>query len=122
MRGGQQRWVGGGGFHGGGLDLENELGAHVGHEMLGGEEHGDVAARVHDDVLIVASGEPPSFKQRQHLATRLVDVDDAAAIRDGRIVQSPIDLMLAQFLECLRRCCGPLFPELALRFLEGVPK
>ena len=44
---GEQRWVGVGGFHGGGFALKNELGIHVGHEMPGGEEHGDVAARVH---------------------------------------------------------------------------
>ena len=47
-----------------------------------------VAARVHDDVLL-ASGEPPAFKQRQHLAARLVDVDDAAAIGDASIVLWP---------------------------------
>ena len=89
--------------------------------MPGDEEHGDVAARVHDDVLF-ASGEPPAFEQRQHLAARLVDVDDAAAIGDGRIVQCPLDLLLAQFYECPCRCCGPLLPELALGFLEGEPK
>ena len=54
MRGGQQRWSGVGGFHGGGLALKDELGVHVRHEMLGGEEHGDVAARVHDDVRVRA--------------------------------------------------------------------
>ena len=118
---GEQRWVKVGGFHGGGLALKNELGIHVGHEMPGGEEHGDVAARVHDDVLL-ASGEPPAFEQRQHLAARLVDVDDAAAIGDASIVQCPLDLLLAQFSECPCRCFGPLLPELALGFLEGVPK
>ena len=59
-----------------------------GHAMPGGEEHGDVAARFHDDVLF-ASSEPPAFEQGQHLAARLVDVDDAAAIGDARIVQCP---------------------------------
>ena len=118
---GEQRWVVVGEFHGGGLALENELGVHVGHEMPGGEEHGDVAARVHDDVLF-ASSEPPTFEQRQHLAARLVDVDDAAAIGDAGIVQCPLDLLLAQFSECQCRHLGPLLPELALGFLEGVPK
>ena len=121
MRGGQQRWVGVGGFHGGGHALKNELGVHVGHEMPGGEEHGDVAARVHDDVLF-AFGEPPAFEQRQHLAARLVDVDDAAAIGDASIVQCPRDLLMAQFSECPCRCFGPLLPELTLGFLEGTPK
>ena len=78
---GEQPWVVVEGFHGGDLALENELGIHVGHEMPGGEEQGDVAARVHDDVLF-ASSEPPAFEQRQHLAARLVVVDDAAAIGD----------------------------------------
>ena len=114
---GEQRWVVVGGFHGGGLTLKNELGVHIGHEMPGGEEHGDVAARVHDDVLF-ASGEPPAFEQRQHLATRLVDVDDAAAIGDAGIVQCPLDLLLAQFSECPCRCFGPHLPEIALGFLE----
>ena len=100
---------------------ENELGIHVGHEMPGGEEYGDVAARVHDDVLL-ASGEPPAFEQRQHLAAPLVDVDDAAAIGDASIVQCPLDLLLSQFSECPCRCFGPLLPELALGFLERVPK
>ena len=100
---GEQRWVGVEGFHGGGLALKNELGIHVGHEMPGGQEHGDVAARVHDDVLF-ASGEPPSFEQRQHLAARLVDVDDAAAVGGASIVQCPLDLLLAQFSECPCRC------------------
>ena len=117
---GEQRWVVVDGFHGGGLALENELGIHVGHAMPGGEEHGDVAARVHDDVLF-ASGEPPAFEQRQHLAARLVDVDDAAAIGDASIVQCPLDLLLAQFSECPCRCSGHS-PQLALGFLEGVPK
>ena len=89
--------------------------------MPGGEEHGDAVARVHDDVLC-AFGEPPVFEQRQHLAARLVDVDDAAAIGDSRIVQCPVDLLLTQFSECPCRCCGPLLPELTLGFLEGVPK
>ena len=89
--------------------------------MPGGEEYGNVAARVHDDVLL-ASGEPPAFEQRQHLASRLVDVDDAAAIGDASIVQCPLDLLLAQFSECPCRCFGPLLPELALGFLEGGPK
>ena len=96
VRGGQQRWVGVGGFHGGGLALKNEVGIHVGHEMPGGEEHGGVAARLHYDVLF-AYGEPPAFEPRQHLAARLVDVDDAAAIGDASIVQCPLDLVLAQF-------------------------
>ena len=65
---GEQRWVVVGGFHGGGLALENELDVHVGHEMRGGEEHADVAARVHDDVLLAS-------EQKQHLAARLVNVD-----------------------------------------------
>ena len=82
---------------------------------------GDIAARVHDDVLF-ASGEPPAFEQRQHLAARLIDVDDAAAIGDCRINQGPLYLLLAQFSECPCRCCGPLLPELALVFLERVPK
>ena len=56
---GEQRWVVVGGFDGGGLALENELGIN---EMPGGKEHGDAAARVHDDVLL-ASGEPPAFEQ-----------------------------------------------------------
>ena len=118
---GEQRWEGVDGFHGGGLALENELGIHVGHEMPGGQEHGDVAARVHDDVLF-AFGEPPAFEQRQHLAARLVDVDDAAAIGDTSIVQCPLDLLLAQFSKSPCRCFGPLLPKLALGFLEGVPK
>ena len=82
----------------------------------GTQEHGDVAARVHDDVLF-AFGEPPSFEQRQHLTAR-----DAAAIGDASIVQCPLDLLLAQFSECPCRCLGPLLPELALGFLESVPK
>ena len=45
------------GLHGGGLTLKDELGEHVGHEMLGAEEDGDVAARVHDNVVLDA-GEP----------------------------------------------------------------
>ena len=102
-------------------DHAAELGIHVGHEMPGGQEHGDVTARVHDDVLF-AFGEPPSFEQRQHLAARLVDVDDAAAIGDASIVQCPLDLLLAQFSKCTRRCFGPFLPQLALGFLEGVPK
>ena len=118
---GEQRWVVVGGFHGGDLALENELGTHVGHEMPGGEEHGDVAARVHDDVLL-ASGEPSAFEQRQHLAARLVDVDDAAAIGASRIVQCPLDLLLAQFPEGPCRCFGPFLAELTLGFLEGAPK
>ena len=89
--------------------------------MPGGEEHGDVVVRVNDDVLL-ASGEPPTFEQRQHLAARLVDVDDAVAIGDASIVQCPLDLLLAQFSECPCRCFGPLLPELALGFLEGVRK
>ena len=121
MRGGQQRWEGVGGFRGGGLALKNELGGHVRHETPGGEEHGDVAARVHDDVLL-ASGEPPTFEQRQHLAACLVDVDDATEIGDRRIVQCPLDLLLAQFSECLCRCCGPLLPKREIGFLEGIPK
>ena len=121
MRGGEQRWVGVGGFHGGGLDLKNELGVHVKNDMPGGEENGDVVARVRDDVLI-ASEEPPAFEKRQHLAARLVDVDDAAAIGDCRTVQCPLDLLWAPFLECPCRCCGPLLPELAVGFLGGVPK
>ena len=91
-----------GGFHGG-LALKNKWGVNVGHKMPAGEEHGDVAARVHDDVLL-ASSEPPAFKQWQHLAARLVDVDDAAAIGDASIVQCPLDLLLAQFSECPCRC------------------
>ena len=87
----------------------------------GGKEHDDVAARVHDDVLL-ASGEPPAFEQRHHLAARLINVDDAAAVRDVGIVQCPLDLLLAQFSECPCPCFGPLLPELALGFLEGVPK
>ena len=75
--------VGAGGFHGGGLALKT---------------CGDVAARVHDDVLF-ASGEPLAFEHWQHLAARLVDVDDAAAIGGCRIVQCPLDLLLAQFSE-----------------------
>ena len=117
----EQRCVVVGVFHGGGLALENELGVHVGHEMPGGEEHGDVAARVHDDVLF-ASSEPPAFEQRQHLAALLVNFDDAAAVGDSRIVQCPLDLVLAQFSACPCRCFGPLLPELALGFLEGVAK
>ena len=81
--------------------LKKELGVHVGHKVPG-----DVAARVHDDVLF-ASGEPPAFKQWQHLAARLVDVDDAVAISDASIVQCPLDLLLAQFSECPCRCFGP---------------
>ena len=74
--------------------------------------------RVHDDVLYVF-GEPTSVPSReQHLAARLVDADDAAAIGDCRIVQCP----LAQSSECPCRCCGPLLPELTLGFFEGVPK
>ena len=69
--------------------------------MPGGEEHGDVAARVHDAVLF-ASSEPPTFEQEQHLAARLVDVDGAAAVGDASIVQCPLDLLLAQFSELLR--------------------
>ena len=118
---GEQRWVVVGGFHGGSLALKIELGIHVGHEMPGGKEHVDVATRVHDDVLL-ASSEPPTFKQRQHIAARFVNVDDAAAVGDSRIVQRPLDLLLAQFFECPCRCFGPLLPELALGFLEGVPK
>ena len=118
---GEQRWVMVGGFHGGRLALEYELGVNVGHEMPGGKEHGDVAARVHDDAVF-ASGEPPAFEQRQHLAARHVDVDDAAAVGDSRVVQCPFDLLLAQFSECPCRCFGPLLSELALGFLEGVPK
>ena len=117
MRGGQQRWVGVDGFHGVGLAEKKELGVHVKHEMPGGEKHGDVAARVHEDVLL-ASGEPPAFEQRQHLATRLVDVDVAPAVGDCRIVQCPLDLLLPQFSECPCRCCGPLLAELDLGFLE----
>ena len=113
---GQQRWVGIGGFHGGGLALKNELGAHFKHEMPGGEEHSSVAAGVHDDVLH-ASGEPPAFEQRQHLAACLVDVGDA--IGDCRIVQFPLDLLLAQFSECPSSSLRPLLPELAIRFLHG---
>ena len=100
--------------------MKNELGVHVGHEMLGGEEHGDVAARVHDDVLF-ASSEPPAFEQGQHLAARLVDVDGAAAVGDTSIIQCLLDLLLAQFSECLCRCFVPLLPELTIWFLEGVP-
>ena len=118
---GEQRWVGVGGFHGGGLAMKNELTIHVGHEMPGGEEHGDVAARVHDDVLF-ASGKPPAFEQRQHLAARLVDVDDATAAGVASIVQCPLDLLLAQCSECPCRCFGPLLPELVVGFLEGVSK
>ena len=81
---GEQRLVVVEGFHCGSLALKNELGIHVGHEMPGGEEHGDVPARVHDDVLS-ASGEPPAFEQSQHLAARPVDVDDPAAVRDASI-------------------------------------
>ena len=114
---GEQRWVGVGGFHGGCLALKTELGIHVGHGMPGGEEHGDVAARVHDDALF-ASGEPHAFEQRQNLAARLVDVDGAAAIGDASIVQCPLDPLLAQFSECPCRCFGTFLPELALGFLE----
>ena len=110
-----------GGFHGGGVTLEHELGVHVVHEMPGGKEHDDVAARVHDDVLL-ASGEPPACGQRQHLAARLVNVDDAAAVGDSRIVQCPLDVLLAQFLECPCRCFGPFLPELNFGLLERVPK
>ena len=112
---GVQRWVVVDGFHGGGIALENELGVNVGHEMPGGK------ARVHDDVLL-ASGEPPAFEQRQHLAARLVNVDDGAAVGDSRIVQCSLDLLLAQFSECPCRCFGPLLPQFALGYLEGVPK
>ena len=108
MRGGQQPWEGVGGFHGG-----------VRHEMPGGEEHGDATARVHDDVLI-ASGEPPAFEQKLHLAARLVDADDPARVRDARIRERPPDLQLAQFSECPCRCCRPLLPEVALGFPDGV--
>ena len=72
--------------------------------------------------MLLASGEPPAFEQRQHLAARLVDVDDAAAIGDASIVQCPLDLLLAQFSKCPCRCFGPTLSELALGFLEGVPK
>ena len=74
------------------------LGVHARHEMPGGDEHGDVAARLHDDVLL-ASGEPPAFLQSQHLVACLADVDDAAAIGACHIVQRPLDLLLAQFSE-----------------------
>ena len=33
-----------------------------------------------------------------------------------------LDLLLAQFSSCPCRCCGPLFPEVAFGFLDGVPK
>ena len=117
MRGGQQRWAGIGGLHGGGLALEDELGVHARHAMPGGEEHGDVAARVRGGVLL-ASGGPPAFVRGQRLATRLVDVGDAAAIGDGRIVQCPLDLLLAQFSGCPCRCCGPILPSSPLGFLK----
>ena len=103
---GEQRWVVVEGFHCGSLALKNELGIHVGHEMPG-------AARLR---------RATSFEQKQHLAARLVDVGGAAAIGDARIVQCPLDLLLAQFSECPCRCFGPFLPELALGFLEGVPK
>ena len=99
----------------------------VGHTRLArdawwrSEEHGDVAARVHDDVLF-ASGEPPAFEQSQHLAARLVVVDGAAAIGDSRIVHCPLDLLLAQFSACSCHCYGLLIFELALEFLERAPK
>ena len=105
-----------GGFHGGGLALKNELVINVGHEMLGGEEHSDVAARVLDDVLLATR------VRAEHLAARLVDVGDAAAIGDASIVQCPLDLLLAQFSACPCRCFRPFLPELALGFLEGVPE
>ena len=76
---GEQRWVVVEGFHCGGLALKNELVVHVEHEMPGGKEHGDVEARVHDDVLL-ASGEPPALEQRQHLAARLVNVYEVHSI------------------------------------------
>ena len=117
---GQQRWVGVGGFHGGGLALENELGIHVGHEMPGGQEHGDVAARVHDDVLF-AFGEPPSFEQRQHLAARLVNVDDAAAIGDASIAQCPLDLCWHSSRSVRVVASGHSFPSSPLGFLKEYP-
>ena len=120
MRGDQQRWVGVGEFHGGGLATKNELGIHVGHWMPGGEEHGDVAARVHDNLLF-ASSEPPAFEQGQHLAARVVDVDDAAAIGDASIVQCPLDLLLVQFSECPCRSSGHSFPSSPLGFLKAYP-
>ena len=86
----EQGWEGVGGSYGGGLALKKESGVLVRNEMPGGEDHGDVAARVHDDVLLLASGEPPTFEQRQHLSARLVDVDDAAAVGVCHIVQCPL--------------------------------
>ena len=77
---------------------------------------GDVTA-VHDDVLR-ASGEAPAFEQWKHLAARLVNVDDPAAVCDVRIRQPPFDLLLAQSSECACRCFGPLFLALALGVLE----
>ena len=117
---GEQRWVTVEGFDGGSLALKNELGIHVGHEMPGVEEHGDVAARVHDDVLF-ASSEPPAFEQRQHLAARLM-MRLRSVMPASFNVHSIFDLLLAQFSKCTRRCFGPFLPKLALGFLEGVPK
>ena len=95
--------LGVGGFHGGGLTLKNELGIHVGHEMPGGEEHGDVAARVHDYVLF-ASGEPPAFEQRQHLAARLGDADveqDAVdVLHCGSTQNGCLDQKVAMRVQC----------------------
>ena len=70
--------------------------------MPGGEEHGDVAARVHDDVLC-AFGEPPAFEQRQHLAARLVDVEIFCS-RSVRVVAA-----------------GHSFPSSPLGFLKECP-
>ena len=86
--------------------------------MPGGEEYGDVAARVHD--VLFASGEPPAFEQRRHLAARLVD--DAAAIGDSRTVQCPLDLLLTQFSECPYHATGHSFPSSPSGFLKEYPK
>ena len=102
--------------------LENELGVHVGREMPGGEEHGDVAARVHDDVLF-ASSEPPTFEQRQHLAARLVDVDDAAAIGDAGIVRLSTRFFEGGHVDRSARvvASGHSFPSSPLGFLMEYP-
>ena len=66
--------------------------------MLDGEDHGDVAAQVHNEVPFTL-GEPAAFEQWQHFAASLVDVDVAGAVCDACIGQRADRLLLAEFAE-----------------------
>ena len=75
-------------------------------------------AHVHDDVVF-ASGEPPAFEHRQHLAARLVDVDDSAVIGEWQhrsmSTRSSVGTVLGVSVSA---ASGHSFPSSPLGFLE----